>query len=124
MEKKLPRIYTNSDNISSNNRKFYYSELKEKNKLEKENKKDNNNYTKEEFLEKYNLRETVKKNNINTKIINIFKHSNSIYKIKVKIKINGKEEEKYLIGRTNTTLITLDGEIINIGDIEDIYVSD
>lgn len=123
MEKKLPRIYTNSDNISSNNRKFYYSELKEE-KQEEKNMKQNNNYTKEEFLERYNLKETVKNTNINTKIINIFKHSNSIYKIKAKIKINGKEDVRYLIGRTNTTLITLDGETINISDIEDINVSD
>lgn len=119
MENKLPPIYTNSDNISSNNRKFYYSDNKEeiKDKPHKNNKK-------EDIIEKYNLKNTLKQNNINSKIINIFKHSNSIYKIKAKLKIKGHEEEKYLIGRTNKTLITLDGETININDIDDINISD
>ena len=122
MENKLPHIYTNKDNISSNNRKFYYSDMKEE--KQEETVKKSTNYTKEEFLEKYNLNNTVKKSNINTKIINIFKHSNSIYKIKVKIVINGVEEEKYLIGRTNKALITLDGATININEIDDIFSSD
>ena len=116
MEDKLPHIYTNKNVISSNNRKFYYSlEDKDPDK-NKKIKKD----TKEEILDKYNLRNTIKSNDINTKIINIFKNSNSIYKIGVNININGHNVEKYLIGRTNNTLITIDGEIINIKDIDDI----
>ena len=118
MEDKLPHIFTNNDKIISNNRKFYYSDLKEEKTTE------NKKYTKEDFLERYNLTDTVKTNNINTKIINLFKHSNSIYKIKVRIKTKDKEEEKYLIGRTNKSLIALDGETINISDIEDIELAE
>ena len=43
--------------------------------------------------------------------------------MKADIKINGQIITKNLIGRTNSTLITLDDEVINISDIEDIDFS-
>ena len=111
MDKKLPSIFEGT-NISSNNKKFYYSESSD-NEIK-------TNKSEEDFINKHNLSDTIKNNNINSKIINIFKHSNSIYKIKVLIETDSKKEEKYLIGRTNSALITIDGETINISDIKDI----
>lgn len=54
------------------------------------------------------------------KINNIFASSSHVYKSKVKITINGREEEKVIVGKNSTSLITMDGELINITQIEDI----
>ena len=114
MENKLPNIYRNKENITSNNRRFYYSDEKYNNNDDtKKNDKDS-------FIKKYDLEDAVKINNINNKIINIFKTSSSIYKIKVNIIINGIKYEKYLIGRTNNSIITMDGDVIYIKDLDDI----
>lgn len=112
MNDKLPKVFANKIENVQNNRKVYYSE------------KDNVIITREEknkeLVDKYNLNNIVKSADINKKIINLFKSPNNVYKVRVEIKTNGKTEIKNLIGRTNSTLITLDNEIINISDIEDI----
>ena len=115
MEEKLPKVFANKIENVQNNRKYYYSErdnvILDKNEHEKR------------IVEKYNLNNVVKDADIHQKIIKLFKSPNNVYKVKADIKINGQIITKNLIGRTNSTLITLDDEIINIADIEDIDLS-
>lgn len=54
------------------------------------------------------------------KINNIFSSSTHVYKSKVKIDFKDKMEEKIIVGKTNSHLITIDGELIKISDITDI----
>lgn len=54
------------------------------------------------------------------KINNIFASKNHVYKSRVKIDYKDHSEEKVIVGKTNTNLITIDGELINILDIIDI----
>ena len=54
------------------------------------------------------------------KINNIFASRDHVYKSRVKITFNNKVEEKVIVGKTSTNLITIDGELINILDILDI----
>ena len=58
--------------------------------------------------------------NINKKIDEIFASSNHIYKSRVRIKFKDHEEECYIVGKTNTNLLLLDGKLIKITDILDI----
>lgn len=64
----------------------------------------------------------IKKDDISIikKINNIFSSSNHVYKSKVKIILRDKEVEKTIVGKNNTNLITIDGELIKIIDILDI----
>ena len=112
MKEKLPHVYANRVGNVSNNKNFYYSDL--------ERKKEKNEDSIKPIIEKYNLKNTVQKSDIRTKIINLFKSPNNVYKVKANIKIEGKVITKYLIGRTNSSLITLDDELIDIDKIEDI----
>ena len=115
MEDKLPKVFANKVSNVQNNRKVYYSEKDGDIKI---NKASNDN-----FIKKHNLNNIVRSADINKKIINLFKSPTNVYKVKANIKINGKYVTKSLIGRTNSSLITLDDEIINISDIEDIEPS-
>ena len=75
-----------------------------------------------EFI-KINNKEEIKtfsKNEINKKINDIFKSSSYIYKIKVRITLENKVLEEYLIGRNNIDLITINNELIHISDIKNI----
>lgn len=93
---KLPSLYTNSfDKKIDNSIEYIKVNNKEKNR-------------------------TLSINEINKKIDNIFKSKNYIYKVKVKITLKDKVIETYIIGKTNNNLITLDNELINIKDIENI----
>lgn len=58
--------------------------------------------------------------NLMQKIRNIFSSPNHIYKSRVRIKTKDGEYEKVIIGRTETNLLTMDGERIKIIDIYDI----
>ena len=113
MPDKLPKVFANKVNNASNNRKVYYSKLDSVNNINTLDKKN-------DILEKYNLKQTVKQNEIRNKITELFKSPKNVYKIKVKIKIDGKTVIKNLIGRTNSKLITLDDELIDISKIEEI----
>lgn len=118
MQEKLPHVFANKVTNASNNKKFYYSKLENRsiaNITDSQRTIRNSN-----VIDKYNLKNTVHKNDIRNKIINIFKSPNNVYKVKVNIKMEGKTVTKYLIGRTNTNLITLDDELIEIDKIEDI----
>ena len=120
MPDKLPKVYANKIGNASNNRKIYYSNLEKVS----QNKNINTLDKKNDILEKYNLKETVKQNEIRNKITELFKSPKNVYKINVKIKMDGKIVTKSLIGRTNSKLITLDDELIDISKIEDIHEID
>jgi len=112
MQRKLPHVFANKVSNASNNRKFYYSDL--------EHIEQRKQINSDKIIEKYNLKSTVQKNDIRRKIIELFKSPNNVYKVKANIKIDGKTITKNLIGRTNSSLITLDDELIDIDKIEDI----
>lgn len=56
-----------------------------------------------------------------TKINNIFKSKDYVYKANVVIKLNSGSVEKQIIGKKDDNLLTIDNEIIPIKDILDIY---
>lgn len=112
MSNKLPHVFANRVSNVSNNKKFYYSELERREQYKKQ-KTDN-------IVDKYNLKNTIQKNDVRNKIIQLFKSPNNVYKVKANITIDGKVITKNLIGRTNSSLITLDDELIDIDKIEDI----
>lgn len=116
MQEKLPKVFANRIGNASNNKKVFYSKLEQV----EPNVSKNNPTGNKKIIEKYNLKDTVKKSEIRNKIIELFKSPNNVYKINVKIKIDGKTVTKSLIGRTNSKLITLDDELIEIDKIEDI----
>lgn len=58
---------------------------------------------------------------IRTKINNIFRDQNFIYKADVIIKLSSGSVEKQIIGKKDDNLVTIDNEIIPIKDIIDIY---
>ena len=94
--KKLPSIYKNSINKKINNNKNYC--------YLKENNSSNN------------LNNIVDKN-INYTLDSIFNSVGYPYNINVLIKTKNKNYNTYLVTRNNSTITTLDNEIINIGDI-------
>lgn len=93
--KELPKVYANkiSDDINNTQELFYGSDRVLK-------KEDNTSIVK--------------------KINNIFASSNHVYKSRVLITLKSGETEKVIVGKNNTHLITMDGELIKIIDIEDI----
>lgn len=81
------------------------------------NKKLNN------YQEKYVCNESLRGNkdvNVISKINNIFSSNNHVYKSKVRIYTNNNVLEKIIVGKTSTSLLTIDGEKINIINIVDI----
>lgn len=95
--KKLPKLYTNTFNKKIDN-SIEFTRVKEK-------------ILEEDKLNKYD---------INKKIDMIFKSKNYVYKVNVLIKLNNKELNTTLIGKTNDNLITIDNKLIKISDIYDI----
>ena len=55
-----------------------------------------------------------------TKINRIFASTNHVYKSKVRITLKDGTVEKEVVGKTNGSLLTIDGEAIKIIDILDI----
>lgn len=64
-----------------------------------------------------NVKDTV---SVIKKINNIFSSSRHVYKSRVKITLNDRVVDKVIVGKTNTDLITIDGELIKIINILDI----
>ena len=58
--------------------------------------------------------------NVISKINQIFASNNHVYKSRVRIKLKNDITEKVIVGKTNTQLLTLNGEKIRITDIIDI----
>ncbi|MBE6156318.1 MAG: hypothetical protein E7161_01040 [Firmicutes bacterium] len=94
--KDLPKVFANkiSENINNTQDIFYGN--------------DRSNHKKPDSL------------SIVRKINSIFASTSHVYKSKVKIELKDKTEEKVIVGKTTTHLITIDGELIKIIDIVDI----
>ena len=92
--KKLPDLFTNTFDKKIDNNEEYITI--------KNNNTDTKKYTKYEILKK---------------IDNIFKSTDYIYKTKVNITLKDKDMICTIIGKTNTSLITIDNELININNI-------
>ena len=77
--------------------------------------------TQEVFYQKNETREVKEDNlSITAKINRIFNSPNYIYKQDVLLKTSNGEVRKTIIGRTPTTLLTMENEVINISDLIDI----
>jgi len=82
---------------------------------------DNLNNTQDLFYGNDRIIEKKRRNiDIVKKINNIFAAKDHVYKSDVKIYLNDKVIEKVIIGKTNTHLITFEGEYIKISDINDV----
>lgn len=94
--KELPKVFANKidDNINNTQNIFYGSDR--------------------QILKKQDNISIVRKIN------NIFSSPNHVYKSKVSITLKDSIVEKIIVGKTNTNLITIDGELIKIIDILDI----
>ena len=104
--KDLPKMYHNKITKDINNNKKVFSSLY--NKVEEVKNKiisNQKNYT------------------VEKKIYNIFNSPNYIYKMDVTIVTDNKTENKRIVGKTKTNLITFDGEYIPINQIRDIYIT-
>ena len=100
MEKKIPKVFANKINRKiENNDSYSYTK--------------NNEFLKDDVVD--NL-------DINSKINNIFKSTNYIYKVDVNIKLKDGIVDKKIIGKKNGYLITMDNELIKIDDILDINI--
>lgn len=102
MEKKLPGVFVNriSKKLTNNESVYYEKKNILNDKVVKVNKSDIS---------------------VNEKINNIFSSDSYVYKMDVVIRLKDKTITKKVIGRNKIDLITIDGEIINISDILDIY---
>lgn len=94
MKNDLPKVFANNINKKFNNTQELFYGL--------DNRNDNKKLTNEELAKKMN---------------EIFSAPDHVYKSKVLININGKEEEKIIVGRNSSNLFTLDGESISLSNI-------
>lgn len=102
MEKKIPKVFANKiDRKIENNEIYSYTR--------------NNEDFKDDISKEDNL-------DINSKINNIFKSKDYIYKVDVNIKLKDGVVSKRVIGKKNGYLITMDNELIKIDDILDISI--
>lgn len=101
--KELPRMYHNKITKEINNNDKMYTTMY-KNKEVINNKIKNNK-------------------SIEQKIHDIFNSPNYIYKIDVVIETDNNKVKKRIVGKTKTSIITIDNEYIPINTIRDIYIS-
>lgn len=85
------------------------------NKFDKEFRNNEKVYYSKDNIEKLPSKIDVKK-----EINEIFKSKDFVYKADVEIKLKNKKIKTTIIARNNTSLITMDNEIIKISDILDI----
>lgn len=110
MDKKLPSIFANKvSKDATHNVSVAYS----------------GNNTKEKRNSPMNLNDNLKMvgQNINQKINSIFSSTKYVYKADVNITLKDKIIKRRVIGRNSVHLITIDNELIPIGDIIDIEFS-
>lgn len=104
--KELPKMYHNEiDKDISNNESVFSTMYSKEERVRREIPLSKNNYT------------------IEQKIYNIFNSPNYIYKIDVVITTDKGTENKRIVGKTKTSLITMDNEYIPINTIRDIYIA-
>lgn len=112
MEQKLPKVFVNKIEKEINN-----------------NEKTHKTITKEEsdILENKNFtykKQSNKEKTITQKINEIMNSKKYIYKIPVKILINNEERTIQIIGKNKQNLITINNELIDINQIEDIKIDE
>ncbi len=115
MKKELPGIFKKDvDNSHSNNKKIYYTS---------EQKKDDRNSlsTKDVTIMDSSDSQLF---SVEDKIRQLFKSSRYIFNIHVLIKTRKKEYDTKIAGKVKNSLVTVDGEIIPIVDIDDIIIKD
>ncbi len=111
MNKKLPSIYRSEGTKKFVNKEVFYSYLEEK-KLDSEDKKletEEKNFKREE--------KTDQTLTINETLYQIFNRKGYSFNVPVHIKLKDKELDTFLAARTQTTLLTLDDEVIPIDSI-------
>ena len=113
MEKKLPKVFANPQQKQfNNNEKVYYSKEEVRNDKRESNLSD-----------QIGVR-NIESKNIYQKLNDIFSSERYVYKADVDIITkNGKIRTK-VIGQNRTHVITMDNQLISIGDIEDIKFID
>lgn len=117
MKKELPGIFKkNVDTSHSNNKKvFYTSELKQET-------------TKTASKVDKNIQDSTSSNNtlttVEEKIRKLLRSSRYIFNIEVEIKTSKKTYKTKIAGKVKNSLVTIEGEIIPIVDIEDIIIKD
>lgn len=117
MKKELPGIFKKSVDIShSNNKKvFYTSEMKQE--------KENINHK-----ESQNSKKATSSSNsltmVEEKIRKLLRSSRYIFNIEVEIKTSKKTYNTKIAGKVKNSLVTVEGEVIPIVDIEDIIIKD
>ena len=113
MEKKLPKVFANPQQKQfNNNEKVYYSNEDVRN----DNRESN-------LSDQIGVR-NIESKNIYQKLNDIFSSERYVYKADVDIITkNGKIRTK-VIGQNRTHVITMDNQLISIGDIEDIKFID
>lgn len=110
MKKNLPDLFANKINKElNNNEKVAVTKDDAKDTLEtKSEKKESISYEK----------------NINQKISSLFASPKYVYKIDAIITLKDKKVTKKIIGKNQNNLITIENELIPIGDIIDIELAD
>lgn len=110
MKKELPGIFKkNIDSSHSNNKKvFYTSETKQE--VRRAEQKENSN----------NLADSL--TSVEEKIRKLLRSSRYIFNIGVEIKTSKKIYDTKIAGKVKNSLVTVDGEVIPIVDIEDIII--
>ena len=113
MKKDLPKIFKkNVDVIHSNNKKLCYASESQK--------EDSNSLTGNTKIVNMNNSLTT----VEEKIRNLFKSSRYIFNISVLIKTDKKDYDTKIAGKVKNSIVTVDGEVIPIVDINDIIIKD
>lgn len=109
MKKELPEIFKKKvDKDHIHNTKVYYASSTDTNSTTpKISRKDNNSLT-----------------TVEEKIRKLLKSSRYLFNINVVIKTNKKEYNTKIAGKVRNSLVTVDGEVIPIIEIEDIIIKD
>lgn len=112
MEKKLPKVFANKiDKQLENNKNVFYS------------KSEDDIMRTSDIVGEQVQSFGVRGENINQKINSIFSSPRYVYKADVDIVMKNGTFSKRVVGRNSTHLITIDNELISIGDIIDIKFS-
>ena len=107
--KELPKMYRNKIEKEITNNEKIFSTMYNRLNTEFNTKDERSNITKNNYT-------------VEQKIANIFNSPNYIYKIDVVIVTDKGKENKRIVGKTKTNIITMDNEYIPINTIRDIYI--
>lgn len=117
MKKELPKIFKKNVDVShSNNKKVFYTSETKQETTKTNSKEDINNQT----ISNLNSSLTT----VEEKIRKLLRSSRYIFNIEVEIKTSKKTYNTKIAGKVKNSLVTVDGEVIPIVDIEDIIIKD